>query len=68
VAQPLGDLETAPARHQRHGLVALQVVQRGALLAGDLEQVAKALGRDQAGSTAATLDQGVGGTVVPWPK
>jgi hypothetical protein len=47
-------------RHQRLGLVGLDVVEVGPLLAADLQEVAEAVGGYKAGLDAAMLDEGVG--------
>ena len=60
VAHALGHFQAQVARHQRRGLVGLQVVQVGAFLPTDLQQVAKTLGGDQPGLHTAMLDQRVG--------
>ena len=60
VAHALGHFQAEVARHQRRRLVGLQVVQVGALLPADLQQVAKAVGGDQPGLHAAMLDQRIG--------
>jgi len=61
VPHPLGHLEPERARHEDGGLVGLEVVEVRPALTADLEEIAKALGGDQAGRGAAMLDQGVGG-------
>ena len=61
VAQPLADLEAQVAGDEQRRLVGLQVVEIRPVLAADLEQVAEALGGDEAGRDAAVLDQRVGG-------
>ena len=60
VAQALGHFQPQVARHQGLGLVGLDVVEVGPLLAADLQQVAEAVGGHQPGLDAAVLDQGVG--------
>jgi hypothetical protein len=60
VAHALGDFEAQVARHQRLGLVDLDVVEVGSLLAADLQKVTKAVGGDKAGLDAAMLDEGIG--------
>ena len=56
----LGHLEAVLARHQRLGMIGLQVVDLGPGLAADLEQVLEALGGDERDLAAAPLDQRVG--------
>ncbi len=60
VTHALGHFQAEIARHQRRGLVSLQVVQVGALLPADLQQVAETLGGYQPGLRATMLDQRVG--------
>ena len=60
VAQALADLDAHVAGDEQLRLVALQVVEMRPALAADLEQVAEAVGRDEARPDAAMLDQRVG--------
>ncbi len=60
VPQPLRDLEAQFARDQHRRLIGLHVVELGALLAADLQEVAEAIGGDEPGRRAAVLDQCVG--------
>ena len=55
-----GHFEPQVARHQNRRFVDLDVVEVGPLLPADLQQVAEALGGDQAGLDATMLDQRVG--------
>ena len=57
---PLGGLEAQLALDQRRRLRRAEAVEVGAVLAGDLEQVGEAAGRDQRRAGAAFLEQGVG--------
>ena len=59
--QALGDPETEVTGHQRPGFLELEVVETGPNLAGDLQQVSKPLGGDEAGAGNGALDDGVGG-------
>ena len=61
VAQPLPHLVPARAGDEHPRLVGLQIVEMGPALAADLEQVAEALGGDEARVGAAMLDQRIGG-------
>ena len=56
----LGDLDAAAAWHDRVGEFQEQVVDVVALLDAELEHVAEAARRQQAGGRAAAFDQGVG--------
>ena len=56
----LGHLQPAAARHQRLGILQEQVVDVVALLGAHLQDVAEALGGDEAEAGAAPLDQRVG--------
>ena len=58
---PLGHAEAQVARHQRLGPLHVDVVLLEAVLPGDLEGIAEALGGDQRGVRALALDQRVGG-------
>ncbi len=58
--EPFGDGHRAVARHERLRLLELRVVQGGPHLAGDLEQVAEPLGRDEAATCDLALDDRVG--------
>jgi hypothetical protein len=58
-AHPLGNREPQLPGDEGRRPVLRQVVERGAVLAGDLEHVAKALGRDERGARAAALEQRV---------
>ena len=60
VAHALRHLQPQVARHQHRRLVGLEVVEVGALLPADLQQVAEAVGGDQPGLHAAMLDQRIG--------
>ena len=60
-ADALGHLEAQLARHQRLGIVGLQIEDLGPGLAADLEQVVEAGGGDERDLAAAPLDQRVGG-------
>jgi len=60
-AHTLGDFEAHVAADQRLRLVGIHVVEAGALLAADFQQVAKAIGDQQAGLHAAQLDERIGG-------
>ena len=68
VAQALGHLEPQVARHQGRGLVGLEVVEVGPLLAADLEQVAEAVGGERPVLTPRCWIRALVATVVPWPK
>ena len=59
-AQALPNFQPEVARHERLRLRGVQVVQLELALAADLERVAEALGGDEPGHGAATLDQRVG--------
>ena len=52
--------------HERRRPVGQRVVERRAVLAGDLDDVGEALGRDQRRRGHRPFEQGVGGHVVPW--
>ena len=56
---PLAHGEPQLARHERRRAVRGQVVERGAVLAADLDHVAEALGRHERGAGAAPLEQRV---------
>ena len=56
----LGDLEAVLARHQRLGMVGLQIVDLGSRLAADLQQVLEAGRSDERNLASAPLDQRVG--------
>ena len=58
-AEPLGDGHRAVARDERLRLLELRVVERRPHLARDLEQVAEALGRDEAAARDLALDDRV---------
>ncbi len=58
---PLRDHDPPLPRHQGRRPVLGQVVQRGPVLAADLDHVPEALGGDQRGGRAAPLEQGVRG-------
>ena len=58
---PLLHREAQIPRHERLRAPLGEVVERRAVLAGELDQVAEALGRDQRGARAAALEQRVGG-------
>ena len=58
-AEPLGDGHRAVARDERLCLLELGVVEGRPHLAGDLEQVAEALGRDEAAARDLSLDDRV---------
>ena len=58
-AEPLGDGHRAVAGNERLRLLELRVVQRRPHLARDLEQVAEALGRDEAAARDLALDDRV---------
>ena len=58
---PLADGEAAVARHERLGAALGEVVERGQVLARELDQVAETLGGDERGARAAALEQRVGG-------
>ena len=60
-AHALAHGEAQVARHERLGAALGEVVERGAVLARELDQVAEALGRDERGARAAALEQRVGG-------
>ena len=60
-AHPLAHGEAQVARDERLRPPLGQVVERGAVLAGELDQVAEAGGRDERGARAAALEQRVGG-------
>ena len=64
VAHALGHLQAQVARHQGRRLVGLDVVEVGPLLAADLQQVAEAVGGDQAG--LARRDAGSAHWSRPW--
>ena len=55
----LAHREAELARDERRGLVRGEVVERGAVLAADLENVAEPLGGDERRTRAAPLQQGV---------
>jgi hypothetical protein len=57
--EPLDDADGAVARHERPRLLELRVVQAGADLAGDLEQVAEPLRRHEAAARDPALDDRV---------
>ena len=57
----LADGEAQVARHERLGPALGEVVERGAVLARELDQVAEALGRHERRAGAAALEQRVGG-------
>jgi N-methylhydantoinase A/oxoprolinase/acetone carboxylase beta subunit len=59
-AHALGHLEPPVARDERLGLGGVEVVELELALAADLEGVAEAGGRDQAGDGALALDERVG--------
>ena len=56
---PLAHGEPQLARDERRRAVRRQVVERGPVLAADLDHVAEALGRDERGAGAAPLEQRV---------
>ena len=56
---PLVDLEAEVARRDRPRPLHVEVVHVVAVLAGDLDRVAEALGRDERGPGALALDEGV---------
>ena len=58
-AEPLGDRHRPVAGDQRRRLLELRVVERRPHLARDLEQVAEALGRDEAAARDLPLDDRV---------
>ena len=58
---PLAHGEAQVARDERLGPALGEVVERRAVLARELDQVAEALGRDERGARAAALEQRVGG-------
>ena len=59
-ADPLGGLEAKLALDERGGAGRAGVVEAGAVLAADVEQVGEAAGGDQGRARAALLQQGVG--------
>jgi len=59
-AQPLADLQSQIARHQRLGLGDVEVVQLELPLAADLQRVGEAGGGDEPGDGATALDERVG--------
>ena len=61
IVQPLIHFVAEVAGHQRPGLVCLQVVQVGALLAADLQQVTETAGGDEGGLCAAAFQNRIGG-------
>jgi len=63
-ADPLGQLEAAPARDQGRRRVLEQVIEIGPRRAPQLQHVAEAAGRDQRGARAFFLEDGVVTTVV----
>ena len=60
-AHPLAHGEAQVARHERLGTALGEVVEGGAVLARELDQIAEALRRDERGARAAALEQRVGG-------
>ena len=61
IPQALRHLDPEMPPDEQGRLVALQVVEMGAALASDLQQITETLRGDQAGRCAAMLDQGIGG-------
>src|ERR1700712_3521576 len=61
VTDAFGDFEAEVTADQNLGFVDVDVVEVGALLAADFEQIPKTVGGDEAGFRTAVLDQGVGG-------
>src|SRR5205085_117312 len=59
--ETLDDADGAVARHERFRLLELRVVERGAHLARDLEQVAETVGGDEAAARDLALDDRVRG-------
>jgi hypothetical protein len=59
--EPAPDAEPQRPRHQRRRSIGERVVERGSILAADLEHVLVALGGDQGDDRAASLQQRVGG-------
>ena len=59
-AKALGHFETQVARHQDFGLVGVEIVEARALLAADLEEVAKSIGDNKSGGHTLVFDQRVG--------
>ncbi len=59
-AEPLAHGDRPVARNERPGLLELRVVERGSHLTCDLEQIAKAVGGDEAAACDVPLDDRVG--------
>ena len=60
-AHPFPDHESQVARHQRRRPVPGEVVERGAVLPADLDEVAETFGGDQRGAAAPSFQQRVRG-------